>query len=343
MKFLSPKIITILVLLVAGIVFIPFLKASYIGSFSAGSKVDLVVQEQSTVQAVAELLTARGIIASVSGYRWYGRLLNDQVNHPKAGTYHLMTGTSYRTVARLLSEGPTREEAQVRLIEGKTIDQEIEELTKQGVKEKETIALPGRSRDKAPFDASLRASFAFLTGLPRTRSLEGYAFPETYRVWKDELPGGLIKKQLQEFDHRFGDAVVGSQSAPLKTLDQVVILASIVEKEVADPAERKMVAGIFLGRLQIGMPLQSDATMTYAIGSGTRPSLDELQKDSPYNTYKYRGLPPGPICNPGASSIEAVLNPTITKYRYFLTDPEGRVLYGVTLEDHIRNRRKAGY
>lgn len=239
---------------------------------------------------------------------------------------------------------PARHESAVTLIEGWTVDDEISFLAKEkNISRSEVIRATGRSRDLEPFDPALRVSFPFLASLPASRSLEGYLFPETYRVWDDELPVALIKKQLREFETRFGVASITKASAPLSSFDEVVTLASIVEKEVRDPSDRKIVAGIFLNRLKEGIALQSDATLTYALGSGARANAEELESDSPYNTYKYRGLPPSPIGNPSESSIRAVLDPTPTAYHYFLTDRSGNVLYARTFEEHLRNKRKAGY
>jgi UPF0755 protein len=236
-----------------------------------------------------------------------------------------------------------RKESQITLIEGWTVDQMGEYLAaEKGVKASSTIALIGRSANRAPFDLRLRQEYSFLRSLPADRSLEGYLFPDTYRVFDDELPEGLVRKQLDEFQSRFGSTTL-TTSAPLKNLDQIIILASIVEKEVQTLKDKKIVAGIFQKRMKDGIALQSDATLNYALGSGARADRGALASITPYNSYKYRGLPPSPICNPGADAIEAVLHPTITNYRYFLTTPEGRVLYAATLEQHAVNRRKAGY
>lgn len=237
-----------------------------------------------------------------------------------------------------------RKESQLTIIEGWTVDQIGEYLAgEKGVHPTSTIALMGRSGDRAPFDLRFRQEFSFLRTLPAERSLEGYVFPDTYRVFDDQLPEGLIRKQLKEFQEKFATTTVPKAIAPLRTLDEVVILASIVEKEVQTLEDKKIVAGIFLRRLKDGMALQSDATLNYVLGSGPRANREALASTSPYNSYKYRGLPPGPICNPGADAIKAVLHPTITNYRYFLTTPKGRVLYGATLEQHAENRKKAGY
>ena len=201
-----------------------------------------------------------------------------------------------------------------------------------------------RSGLRDPITDDERAAYPFLAHLPRQRTLEGYLFPDTYRVWEDAMPAGLIKKQLDAFAWRFASSTIEPDLAPLKTLDDVVILASIIEREVPDTDDRRIVAGIFLNRLRDGMALQSDATITFVTGStGTRTTAKELAIRSPYNTYAHAGLPPGPVCNPGSIAIESVLHPKHTAYRYFLTDRAGKVLYAKTFAEHKRNRLRAGY
>ena len=241
--------------------------------------------------------------------------------------------------------GPARREGSVRVIEGWTLrDLQQALFEEKGVDRLRMAEVMGTVADVRSFDPIWREEFAFLRALPTIRSLEGYLFPDTYRVWEDQLPVGLVRKQLEEFAARYGSVEIHQDLAPLRTLDDVVILASIVEKEVRTPEDRQIVAGIFLERLRIGMALQSDATLQYVTQSGrTRSSHDELKIDSRYYSYQYRGLPPGPICNPGATSIEAVLHPVIKGYRYFLTDTQGKVLYARTFEEHRRNRQAAGY
>lgn len=293
---------------------------------------------------VAQILQSAGIIESATRYRLYGRI-DDAVGRARAGAYQIRPGTNYREIARVLALGPARDEVQVTIIEGETIDQLVDQLkAEQKIDPVDTVRVTGRSLDRVPFDAALRDTYPFLSSLPRERSLEGYLFPNTYRVWADQLPEGLIAKQLDEFQKRFAAAKPGSQSSPLKSLDEVIILASIVQDEVRSEADMRLVAGLFLNRLRDGMALQSDATLNYLTGSGrARATSRDLSIDSPWNTYKYRGLPPSPIGNPGEAAIKAVLDPEPSEYRYFLTDDAGKTYYGRTLDEHIANRQKAGY
>jgi UPF0755 protein len=321
-----------------------FVHVAYVGSPQAGAGIAVTIPAGFDLPRTAEQLAEQHVVNSAFWYRLYA-LIDAAARRPKAGSYEIRPGTSYREIARVLALGPSRRESQVRLIEGWTVDDEIEYLREEKSIDPQTTArVIGQSVDRAPFDPVLRDEFSFLKNLPRKRSLEGYLFPETYRIWDDQLPDGLVEKQLKEFDARFGALDLAAKPAPLKTLDEVMILASIIEREVRDPADRKIVAGIFLRRLQDGIGLQSDATLSYALGSThARATADDLALDSPYNTYKYRGLPPSPICNPGESAIRAVMDPTPSPYRFFLTDKEGKVLYASTLEEHVQNRRRAGY
>lgn len=316
----------------------------WIGSPVVGATKRFVVEPSASVSQVAAQLTEDGIIPGALWYRAYA-LLSSAARTPKAGTYVLQPGQRFSQIASTLALGPESDEVQVRIIEGWTIaDMAALLQQEQAVSPEEFKRVVGEGGDRAPFDVDWRTKFSFLKNLPANRSLEGYLFPDTYRVWRGQLPAGLVSKQLTEFDQRIGGAKVTSASAPLKTLDEVIILASIVEKEVSKPDERKMVAGIFLRRLREGMPLQSDATVNYITRSGrSRSTSEDLQIENPYNTYKNKGLPPGPISNPSETAIRAVLEPTPSSYRYFLTDEQGKIYYGRTLEEHAANRRKAGY
>ncbi len=329
--------------LIAAMVFgYVFVKEAY-WTAPIGEKMTIEI-DQTDLVSVSSLLATKGLVPSAFRFRLYEELA-ERSARIKAGEYQLRPGMSYRELGRTLALGPARREVQMTVIEGLTVDEIAQQLEKeQGIDLRTSSALVGRSVDKQPFAGSLRDEYPFLNNLPSTRSLEGYLFPDTYRVWADQLPDGLIGKQLQEFSDRFAKAVPGPQSAPLKTLDDVVILASIVEGEVRSPDDMKIVAGIFLNRLRIGMRLQTDATLNYFTGSNrTRSQAEDLQIDSPYNTYKYAGLPPSPVGNPGAAAIEAVLDPAKTDYLYFLTDKNGTVYYAKTLEEHTANRQKAGF
>lgn len=186
------------------------------------------------------------------------------------------------------------------------------------------------------------ASFSILSGKPATVNLEGYVFPDTYRVFKRSTPANIINRMIANTQKKItGELIAGFTKQGL-TIHQALTMASIVEKEARAPLDKKKIAGILYNRLALGMPLQSDVTVLYALRSaGTTVSSQDLQVDSPYNTYKNVGLPPGPINSPGLDALNAVANPEASNDYYFLAAPDGTVYYAKTLEEH--NALKAKY
>ncbi len=171
-------------------------------------------------------------------------------------------------------------------------------------------------------------------------SSEGYLFPDTYFFYPNSTPEEIMKSLRETFTDHLDDF---SSSIKLsgRKFEDIITMASIVEKEAANTTDRAIIAGILWKRLDMGMPLQVDVPLVY-ITSNTSGyvSLDDTKIDSPYNTYKYAGLPRGPISNPGLDSLKAVLNPTKTNYLYYLSDKSGKMHYAVDHEGHVVNREK---
>ncbi len=187
--------------------------------------------------------------------------------------------------------------------------------------------------------------YDFIKNIPRGLDLEGYLFPDTYFIAKNETATTLVEKFLKNFQQKMtakevSEKIEGSQY----NLHQILTIASIVEREVKDDADRRMVAGIFLNRLAVGHPLQSDATLSYILKQDKmKYNQKDLEVQSEYNTYQRNGLPPGPICNPGQKAILAVLNPQETDFFYFLNDVKtGETVYAKTFEEHKKNKSKHG-
>lgn len=307
---------------------------------AVGAPVKITVATGDRLADVTDKLIAGGVLSVRFGYKLYS-FLDSSAARPKAGEYLIRPGTSYRAIARTLGLGPQREEVAVTLIEGKTLDDEAKLLGSFSVKAETFWAIAGKSKNALPFSRQLTQDHPFLADAPQESSLEGYLFPETYRVWKDELPAALVAKQLDEFQKRVVEPYEEERRASGLTWHEIVTLASIVEAEVRFAADRKIVAGIFLRRLKEKMRLQTDATLDYYLDSGrSRATAKDLATDTPYNTYLHAGLPPGPVGNPGLESIRAVLEPVPTAYRYFLTDKEGKVWYARTYEEHLANKRR---
>ena len=167
---------------------------------------------------------------------------------------------------------------------------------------------------------------------------EGYLFPDTYLF----LPNIKAPDVLKAMESNFYTKITGIQEEISKSelkLKDIIIMASILEKEAKTLKTRRIISGILWNRIKIGMPLQVDAVFPYILGKNTyQVTLKDLKVDSPYNTYKYKGLPAGPISNPGLSSILATVTPTKTNYLYYLSDRKGNMHYSVNFEGHKRNR-----
>jgi len=267
-----------------------------------------------------------GFIAAWSGYHYYRNLQAERR-------------------ARLQQQAA---EVNVTIIEGWTQDQIGQYFEQQGLfSKKDFLAAVSK------YDTS---KFPLVDARPNKKSLEGYLFPDTYRFAKTATPDDVITKMLSNFSARLGTlsitGTVDAASAKYNNLSfpEIITLASIIEKEsggkgsVEGPMslqdERDLVAGVFYNRLKIGQALESDATINYITGKDTpAASAVDITVNSPYNTYKFAGLPPGPICNPSLGSIKAALYPAQTDFMYFLhQQPSGKVDFSKTFAEHTRKR-----
>jgi peptidoglycan lytic transglycosylase G len=179
---------------------------------------------------------------------------------------------------------------------------------------------------------------------PTARDLEGYLFPETYALPRHTDAAKLVRLMVARFDKVFTPELRQAAAARNQTLRQAVTLASIVEKETAKAEERPLVAAVYTTRLRIGMPLQCDPTVIYGLVKAGRYDgnihKEDLSFDSPYNTYRYPGLPPGPIASPGRASLEAAVHPADADFLYFVSRNDGSHEFARTLEEHNRNVQK---
>lgn len=213
----------------------------------------------------------------------------------------------------------------VTIPEGYTAQQIVEELVRTGLGDREEFLRLIRAGAKG-FDLE------FLGALPGT-SLEGYLFPDTYQI-----PRHLDERAaLRLFLNRFGEIVLPRwrESRGARALHEIVTIASMVEREARAPAERPLIAGVIYNRLARGWKLEVDATVLYALGRH-KPivTFADLKVDSPYNTYLYPGLPPGPIANPGLAAIDAALNPVKTEYLYYVAKADGSHAFSRSLREH---------
>lgn len=178
---------------------------------------------------------------------------------------------------------------------------------------------------------------------PQAQSLEGFLFPSTYEFTRHTTCDQAVRRMVQNFRAVWQSVAGGSEASYPQgsTVLQIVSLGSLVERETPNPNERPLVAGVFYNRLRLGQPLQCDPTVQYALELTGRKERSvhpsDLHVDSPYNTYQHRGLPPGPIANPGEASLKAALSPASTDYLYFVANAEGGHSFSRTLTEHNRN------
>jgi UPF0755 protein len=179
---------------------------------------------------------------------------------------------------------------------------------------------------------------------PDAESLEGYLYPTTYRFPRKVPPAEIARTLVSQFERVFDEPRRAAASKLGIDARQVVTLASVIEKETGLPEERPVIASVFWNRLRIGMPLQSDPTIIYALERSGRFDGNlrrtDLELDSPYNTYRYPGLPPGPIASPGEASIQAVLEPAETRFLYFVSRNDGSHHFSETYSEHVNAVRK---
>lgn len=248
----------------------------------------------------------------------------------QAGEYYFDHQLDSREVFWKISKGEIFVHI-VTIPEGWTMFDIADELDRQGICSRSDFLI-------GTHDTSLVSDIA-----PHSQSLEGFLFPSTYEFKHHTTCAQVTETMVRHF-RAVWDTVDPQGSLPLPqnlNLKQVITMASLVERETPNPAERPLVAGVFYNRLKRGYALQCDPTVQYAMSLAGHPEKNltgnDLHIDSPYNTYKHRGLPPGPIANPGEASLRAALAPAETEYLYFVANDQGGHFFSKTLAEHNRN------
>jgi len=299
-----------------------------------------VVPQGAGAKTIAEGLKKAGLIRSPNYFLFTVWSRGDQTKF-KAGTYELTPSMSTREIeAYLASNEPVSNEISVTLLEGWTLDDMADYLQAQGLSSRaEFYAEAGESAKTASGLPDWNATYPALRSRPAGASLEGYLFPDTYRVYADGGAKPLVRRMLDNFEAKLTPELRKEIAAKGRTIHEIVTMASILEMEVRGDEDRALVSDIFWKRVDAGRGLEADSTVNYITGH-SKPSVsyEDTRIDHPWNTYKYRGLPPGPIGNPSLSAIIAAIRPKANPYWYFLTDPEGKVWYGKTLDEHNANR-----
>lgn len=286
-----------------------------------GAPIRVIVPKGATFAAATDSLGKAGLVSAPLFFRVYARL-NGKDRNIKPGTYLIKRGTPWSEIVDALHGGKGLVNT-ITIPEGFQVSQIVPLLA-------QTLSVPADSVTAAVRDTALISRLGIPSG-----SLEGYLFPDTYA-----FPDGTrARDAVLEFVRRFEREWTAEWTARLgqlgMTRHEVVTLASIVEREAKVASERPVIAAVYRNRLRAKMLLQADPTVQYARGSHTaRVLYRDLEIDSPYNTYKYPGLPPGPIASPGAASMHAVLNPADVPFLYFVAMPDGRHEFRRTLAEH---------
>ncbi len=291
-----------------------------------------------TAATIAVRLQEAGLIGDAQLFRLlvYYRGIDSQL---EAGYYQLRPNMNMEEMVEALQHGQP-EEALLTIPEGWRAEEIAELLEKRGLADAQEFMQLVREG---------RFNNDFLSSRPQGVSLEGYLFPDTYRIGQGLGAEEIVSLLLDNFGQRFTEEMGEEAAAQGLTIHQVVTLASLVEREAKIDQERPIIASVYLNRWRAGWLLESDATAQYALGyqeeSGqwwkSPVTLEEMKAaDSPYNTYLYPGLPPGPICNPGLASIQAVLEPAQTKYMFLYHKGDGSHAFAETYEEHLENQRR---
>lgn len=264
------------------------------------------------IDAVADILEAEGLIEYKSLFKFYCTISNAS-NKIAAGSYELSTDYDYRALVKKMNQySGAAVTVEVMFPEGFTMQQIFERLEENKVASVDDLM-------EAAKNFSYNYSFLNAEELGNAGRLEGYLFPDTYEFYAYMEPSSAINKFLDNFNRRVTDDMEAQATAMGRTLDEIIVIASLIEKEAGCNDERDEIASVIYNRLKSDMPLQIDATIVYATGR-EEITADDLQYDSPFNTYLNKGLPPEPICNPGLASIKAALNPANTSYYYYALD-----------------------
>lgn len=297
-----------------------------------------------TADTIAANLAAAGLLNNSELFLNYLRY-NGLDAQLEAGEYIVDPQQTIPQMATALTTAVVRE-ATVRFVEGWRLEQMADYLADNPTANIDASQFLAIAQRQAAFDLS---PYIFLADLPATATLEGFLFPDTYRVPLDADAVYLVDLMLRTFDRRVtADMRQGYQAQGL-TIHQAVTLAAIVEREAVVASERPVIAGVFYNRLAQGMRLEADPTVQYPLGYQLESDswwksplwLVDLELDSPYNTYRYAGLPPGPIANPSLSSLEAVAFPAETPFIFFVADCQAAIAgshaFSVTYEEHLAN------
>lgn len=288
------------------------------------------IQEEESVESISNRLQEAGVIKNARFFKYYLRYTK-QDKTIQAGYYLIPETKDLDELIKVFQEGKAKM-VKYTIPEGYTIRRIAKKLAEEGLVD-EIAFIDLASKRGTQF------TFPYLDQI-KDGNLEGFLFPETYFI-ANPTEETIIQQMLDQFSLVMEQSILPKWNNQKRTLREIIILSSIVEREAQADLERPIIASVFLNRIQAGWKLEACSTVEYVVQKeGYVLTLDELQIDSPYNTYKYSGLPAGPICNPGLDSILATLAPAKTDYFFFAAKGDGSHAFAATLEEHNRNVAK---
>ena len=323
------KLLTIIagILILAAIVLGVAINANNNKNLATGENIIITVEPGMTNADIATLLQNKKMINSPVFFRLQSKFARME-RSLQAGEYEIVSGMSNWEIIDLFSKGQVRHKT-LTIPEGYTIEQIAKKIEESGLGSAEEFKKA--AKDYAPY------SYMETSNNNVIFKAEGFAYPSTYYLSPASSEKEILAIMVKEFDAQLTEDIRQKAKDKNMSIRDLVNLASLVEKEAVFPEERPVIAGVFLKRLQIQMPLQSDTTIQYILGVQKKEiSIADTKIDSPYNTYLYAELPPGPIASPSISTINAVLDPKQTNYLYFVADLEGHHHFTETYQDHLK-------
>ena len=312
-----------------------YISFAYADDYQGAGEEELSVRipTGASVNEVGEILVEEDVVKSEKAFKEAVRDAPNEVTI-QAGQYPLKKHMSAAKAVQVLADPDNIRHARVTLTEGLTMDEQFDLLAK-------ASDLPRKDFETA---ATKNADKLNLPSWAKNRP-EGFLFPDTYEIADNPTAGDILRNQTKQFTKVSDTLNFSGQAQNIKQDPySALTVASILEREARNPKDMKMVSGIIYNRLSKGMPLQSDATVLYANHAKGKLTTTDKQRtiDSPYNTYKVKGLPPGPISNPGSEAMEAAVTPTKSDYLFWVvTDPDkGTTAYAKTAEEHQANVAK---
>jgi len=340
------KFRVILLIIVASLSFVFIWQGNYITNIKDAQTQPFYVTSGMGVSEIANKLKDAEFIKSKSLFIGIAILLGKQ-DGLMAGPYNLSKDMNVSEIISKMHSGDVIKEI-LTIIEGWNLRDIAWNLENKGMFQAEELlemagfpAVDYNKPNDLPAIKDFSEKFSFLKEKPDNISLEGYIFPDTYQIEKDETLEAILNKIFENFDRKITDELKQKIKSQKKTLFEILTMASLLEKEVQISTDKEIVAGILWKRMRNGWPLQVDASLTYLTGrTSAQLTQNDFNIDSFYNTYKYRGLPIGPICNPGLDSILAAVNFKESPYWFYLNAKDGETIFSKTLEEHAMNKQK---